>query len=237
MDGVAFEMHLPILPPLGRSPWKIGLFPPDCAVVQGWLNGAVRAIHPTKQLLLDTTVSLIDEFGPQGFTVDNLLDASGISKGSLYHHFEDFHDVIEQAQVLRFSRYVDEDIRILTGLLSSASSREDLGLRFTEVIMAGSSPERAAARADRASIVGLTRHSKKFADSLAVEQQRLTDALADVAREMQERAWIRRDLDVNALATFVQAYSFGLVLNDVTEKPISAAQWATFIGMILSNTL
>lgn len=197
----------------------------------------MRAIHPTKQLLLDTAVGLIDEFGPQGFTVDNLLDASGISKGSLYHHFEDFNDTIEQAQVLRFSRYVDEDIRILTGVLSQATSREDLGLRFGSVIRAGSSPERAAARADRATIVGLARHSKKFADALAVEQQRLTDALADVAREMQERAWIRRDLDVRVLATFVQAYSLGLVLNDVTEKPVTSDQWADFVAMILSNTL
>ncbi len=202
-----------------------------------WLNSDVRTVHPTKQLLLDTAISLIDEFGPQGFTVDNLLDASKISKGSLYHHFEDFHDVIEQAQVARFARFVDEDIQVLTSLLTSASSREDLGQRFADVVLGSASPGRAEARADRASIVGMARHSKKFADSLAIEQQRLTDSLADVAREMQERGWISADLDVVALATFVQAYSLGVVLNDVTEKPISVERWATFIGRVLSQSL
>ena len=202
-----------------------------------WLNSDVRTVHPTKQLLLDTAISLIDEFGPQGFTVDNLLDASKISKGSLYHHFEDFHDVIEQAQVARFARFVDEDIRVLTSLLTSASSREDLGQRFADVVLGSASPGRSEARADRASIVGMARHSKKFADSLAIEQQRLTDSLADVAREMQERGWISADLDVVALATFVQAYSLGVVLNDVTEKPISVERWATFIGRVLSQSL
>ena len=202
-----------------------------------WLNGDVRNVHPTKQLLLDTAVSLIDEFGPQGFTVDNLLDASKISKGSLYHHFEDFHDVIEQAQVARFARFVDEDIRNLTSLLSTANSREELGQRFGDLVLNSAAPGRADARADRASIVGLSRHSKKFADALAVEQQRLTDSLADVAREMQERGWINANLDVVALATFVQAYSLGAVLNDVTEKPISVERWATFIGQILSQSL
>lgn len=197
----------------------------------------MRSVHPTKQLLLDTAISLIDEFGPQGFTVDNLLDASKISKGSLYHHFEDFHDVIEQAQVARFARYVDEDIRQLTGLLASASSRDELGQRFAEVIMASASSGRAEARADRATIVGLSRHSKKFADSLALEQQRLTDSLADVAREMQQRGWINESLDVYALATFVQAYSLGLVLNDVTEKPLPAEQWANFVATVLGNSL
>ncbi|MGA0118669.1 MAG: TetR/AcrR family transcriptional regulator [Ilumatobacteraceae bacterium] len=197
----------------------------------------MRTIHPTKQLLLDTAISLIDEFGPQGFTVDNLLDASKISKGSLYHHFEDFHDVIEQAQVARFARFVDEDIVVLTVLLSTSTSREDLGQRFAEVVQSSAAPGRAEARADRASIVGLSRHSKKFADALAVEQQRLTDSLADLAREMQERGWIAKDLDVVVLATFVQAYSLGVVLNDVTEKPISVDRWATFIGRVLSQTL
>lgn len=223
MGGVAFKMHVPILP-LQRGG-------------TAWLNRDVRSIHPTKQLLLDTAVSLIDEFGPQGFTVDNLLDASKISKGSLYHHFEDFHDVIEQAQVTRFARFVDEDIRVLTSLLATANSREELGQRFAEVVRASATPGRAEARADRASIVGLSRHSKKFADALAVEQQRLTDSLADVAREMQERGWINAELDVVALATFVQAYSLGVVLNDVTEKPISVERWATFVGHMLAQSL
>lgn len=223
MGSVTFKMHKDSLPLI----WS----------VSAWLNSDVRSVHPTKQLLLDTAISLIDEFGPQGFTVDNLLDASKISKGSLYHHFEDFHDVIEQAQVARFARYVDEDIRQLTGLLTSASSRDELGQRFAEVIMASASSGRAEARADRATIVGLSRHSKKFADSLALEQQRLTDSLADVAREMQQRGWINESLDVHALATFVQAYSLGLVLNDVTEKPLSAEQWASFVGTVLGNSL
>ena len=223
MGSVTFKMHRDSLPLI----WS----------VLAWLNGDVRTVHPTKQLLLDTAVSLIDQFGPQGFTVDNLLDASKISKGSLYHHFEDFHDVIEQAQVTRFARYVDEDVRVLTSLLTSASSREELGQRFTEVIMASAALERAEARADRATIVGLSRHSKKLADALALEQQRLTDSLADVAREMQERGWINADLDVYALATFVQAYSLGLVLNDVTEKPLSSQQWSTFVATVLGNSL
>jgi AcrR family transcriptional regulator len=80
----------------------------------------VTSLHPTKTKLIETAVSLIDEFGPIGFTVDALLERSSISKGSLYHHFVDFSDVIEQAQVIRFSRYIDEDIKALFEMLSSA---------------------------------------------------------------------------------------------------------------------
>ena len=83
--------------------------------------------------MLETAVSLIDEFGPIGFTVDALLDRSGISKGSLYHHFVDFSDVIEQAQVIRFSRYIDEDIKALFEMLSSTSLEEIIVLAHCRI--------------------------------------------------------------------------------------------------------
>jgi len=194
-------------------------------------------MHPTKGLLLDTAVSLIDEFGPQGFTVETLLEMSKISKGSLYHHFHDFSDVIEQAQVARFSRYVDQDIMLLVGLLKSATSREDLETKFSMIVQGAGLPGRDAARSDRAAILGMARHSKKFAEGLALEQQRVTDVLTDIAREMQERGWINKDLDAAVLATFVQAYSMGFVLNDNTTNPISIERWSAFISLMLSKVL
>lgn len=193
--------------------------------------------HPTKAKLLDTAVSLIDEFGPIGFTVDSLLERSGISKGSLYHHFVDFSDVIEQAQVIRFSRYIDEDIQALFEVLSSANSGAQLRERFESLVLATSDPSRADARSDRATIVGLARHSKNFAVALGKEQQRVTDALADIVREAQERGFIRQDVDVRVLATFVQTYTLGFVLNDITIDPIAPDDWSKFVGALLAASL
>ena len=192
-------------------------------------------MHPTKGLLQETAINLIDEFGPQGFTVETLLETSKISKGSLYHHYHDFSDVIEQAQVARFSRYVDQDIMLLVGLLKSATSREDLESKFAMIVQGAGLPGRDASRADRAAILGMARHSKKLADGLAVEQQRVTDVLTDIAREMQERGWINKDLDAAVVATFVQAYSMGFVLNDITSNPISIERWSSFISFMLGK--
>lgn len=222
MGYVTFRMHIP-----------------HCGTNESqgraWKNKEVTSMHPTKALLLETAVSLIDEFGPQGFTVETLLETSKISKGSLYHHFHDFSDVIEQAQVARFSRFVDQDIALLVDLLRSSKSREDLQSKFAIIVQGAGMPGREVARADRAAILGMARHSKKFAKGLAVEQQRLTDVLTDIAREMQERGWISKDVDASVVATFVQAYSLGFVLNDNTINPISIEQWSAFISMMLSK--
>jgi len=46
--------------------------------------------HPTKVALIEVVKEMIAEFGADGFTVEMVLAESGISRGSLYHHFEDF---------------------------------------------------------------------------------------------------------------------------------------------------
>ena len=50
-------------------------------------------MHPTKSLLISTTVKLLGTRLPGEIAVDEILDASGISKGSLYHHFEDLGEL------------------------------------------------------------------------------------------------------------------------------------------------
>lgn len=185
--------------------------------------------HPTKVLLIETAIELIDEFGPQGFTVETLLETSKISKGSLYHHFEDFSDVIEQAQVARFSRQTETDAQATIQLLQGAPTQQEWLDRMVGIIKASSSPERAPFRSDRATIIGLSRHSKRLADALAVEQQRVTDSFSDIAREMQEKGWLRKDLNPRAVGTFAQAYTFGFVLNDITSDPLSLEEWTELL--------
>ena len=201
------------------------------------MNEGVRATHPTKMHLLDTAVSLIDEFGAQGFTVEQLLEKSTISKGSLYHHFEDFSDVIVQAQVVRFSQYVAEDIEQLTSVMMNTTSREDLIVRLDLVTRASHAPDRAPRRFDRAAIIASVQYSEKGRAQLSVAQQHLTDAISDVIRELQERQLIDAAIDPRSLSTFIQAYSLGLVLNDVTAEPVDHEAWLALIGRMVRGLI
>ena len=202
-----------------------------------WLNGVMRADHPTKVALLSTTVELIDDRGVNGFTVETLLERSGISKGSLYHHYADFSAVIEAAQIARFARYVDEDIAALMSVLQSSSSREDLLERLSLIAKSVHHSSRRAQRADRAAIIGLARSSENFAQRLGVEQQRLTDALTDLVREGQNRGFINQGLNARALATFVQSYSLGKVLDDIVAESLTEEAWDALIQRIFTAIL
>ena len=187
--------------------------------------------------LLDTAVGLIDEFGAQGFTVEQLLERSNISKGSLYHHFEDFADVIVQSQVVRFSQYVAEDIETLTSVMVNTTSREDLIARLDQVSRASHAPDRASRRFDRIGIIASTQYSAQGRTQLSIAQQQLTDAIADVVRELQERGFIDASIDPSSVSTFIQAYSLGLVLNDVTAEPVDHEKWLALMGRMVRGLI
>ena len=202
-----------------------------------WLNRGVRDIHPTKVHLTETAVALIDEHGSQGFTVEQLLETSNISKGSLYHHFEDFHDVIMQAQVVRFARYVEEDIEALTRVLLAASSREDMFGRIDLISRATHDAARSVRRADRIEILAGARHSEKMKNALGPTQARLTDAIADLVREMKAKELISGSLNPGAVAVFIQSYSLGLIVNDVSNNPIDLEEWHATISRMMRGLL
>jgi AcrR family transcriptional regulator len=197
----------------------------------------MRDLHPTKSHLTETAVALINEHGPHNFTVDQLLDMSKISKGSLYHHFEDFNDVIIAAQVERFAQYVEEDIAGVTQVLLAATSREDLLKRLDTVSLIAHSPERATRRGDRMEILSSARHSEKMKLALGPVQARLTASFTDLIREMQSRQWVTPEISPEAVAVFIQAYSLGLVVNDASSEHIDMAAWHQLISRVLRTLI
>lgn len=197
----------------------------------------MRDIHPTKVHLIEVAAALIDQFGSQGFTVEQLLEKSNISKGSLYHHFEDFHDVIMHAQVQRFARYVEEDIEALTRVLLAATSREDMFDRLDLISRATHDAARSVRRADRIEILAGARHSEKMKNALAPTQARLTVAIADLVREMKTKEFVNQDLDSTAVAVFIQAYSLGLIVNDVSNEQVDLEKWHSLISRMTRGLL
>lgn len=61
-------------------------------------------VHETKQRLLEAGVALLLERGYGGTSVQDLLDQTGIPKGSFYHHFESKEDMALQAVELYTSQ-------------------------------------------------------------------------------------------------------------------------------------
>lgn len=191
----------------------------------------MKATHPTKQKLIDVTVALLETKQPHEVQVDEILETSGISKGSLYHHFTDLNELLEVAITARYALYVDMSIGFMTTELF-VNNKEDLykGLiRLTELTQ---DTKRAKYRLERARALALSEGNARFAKMLGEEQARLTNALADIIHDLQNKELVSRKYDAKVIATFIQSYTLGVVINDVTIEPITMEPWREMINDI-----
>jgi AcrR family transcriptional regulator len=192
-------------------------------------------MHPTKQILLETAVALLDELPSDEVTSDTVLRRSGISKGSLYHHFPDYGHLIDDAEVIRFARYVDGSIDVLTAIIREATTAQELVASLKAVTRATQSPGRQESRRARIYLLGLATQRPHLQELLGREQQRLTEGLADLFREAQARGWFRSNLDPMAAALLVQTYSLGLWLDDITPDPVHTDSWVALIDELVDR--
>lgn len=182
-------------------------------------------------------VELLDGDDPEHVTADQVLQLSGISKGSLYHHFEDYEDLVEAALIYRFSRTVDESIIALTNVLISSQTKDELVLQLTEFNKQVQHPERRQYRLERARAAGMAFSSPRFEESLGLEQQRLTAAFMDLVTEAQHKGWFRKELDPLATAVFVQAYTIGRLIDDISPEKVSPEAWNALVQDFVTRVL
>lgn len=200
-------------------------------------RGAESAPHPTRVALLDVTKQLIAAHGTDGFTVEMVLSESGISRGSLYHHFQDFPDLVESALVEVNRAYVQGSIELISAALGAATSKEEFLAAINLVTRTLHSEERFKARIDRVRMISLCTDSPTFREKFGEAQAELIDSLAEVIHRAQEVGWVRSDFDAKSLATFMSAYTVGVALNDVSADPITFDQWNVLVREAIGRFL
>lgn len=187
------------------------------------------SLHPTKKRLLAAAVDFLESLAPENITVDLILQQTGISKGSLYHHFNDFYDLINTAMMSSFSDSVDESIDALSSIVLKSHDVDDFLFGLRQVTESTQSAATRVARFRRARLLALAEERPDLHRQLAAQQARLTSALAALFVEAQVKGWIRKDLDPMACAVFIQAYTFGKIIDDIVESPIEADDWCNLI--------
>ncbi|MEY3806587.1 MAG: hypothetical protein RIR69_1399, partial [Actinomycetota bacterium] len=180
-----------------------------------------KNVHPTRDALIATAMHLLETQNPDDIKVEEILAVSGISSGSLYHHFADLSDLIDHAMIARFTAYSDRNIDALAELTNTARDRESFVAVFRAYNALQVAPDRASARTLRVQVVARAASDERFRTLFLAEQDRIINAVSDIAREFQSRGIVDSDLDPTAVAVFFGVYNIGLVVNDLLSDPAS----------------
>ena len=195
------------------------------------------SLHPTKRALVQTVLNELKTKKALDLTSELILEKSGISKGSLYHHFEDFDDLIETAQVFRYAAYVDQSIHLLTKVFQISKNRDEMVAELKKVTRFTQSPDLMPQRMDRATSISLANANPRMMKKMHAQQDRLNEAIIDIFREARDRGWINKEIDLHAGAIFIQAYTLGVIINDVSGTKVNANAWEELIDLFLEKVI
>lgn len=176
-------------------------------------------------------MDLIAEKGEAGLRVVEVADRAGVSAASIYNYFANRDVLVATARTEQYVEAVDMDVRRIREVLLTAADPDAMVALMREVTQSASAADRAGTRWRRAEIIGAARHRPELAARLSESQHKVNLELASVARLGQERGLIDADLDPMALAVFVQAFTFGLLLADIdTHAHLDDRAWLDVVS-------
>ena len=191
----------------------------------------------TRDRVLDVVLELLEAGGEVAVRIDDVRDRSGVSIGSIYHHFGHRDGLIVAAQVRRFARFAEAEIAALSDIVERSASVAQFRRALRQLTLQTSSELRVAERWARVAVLASTVGRPELAEEVRAIQTQLTDEFQAHVAQGQVRGFFRADLDPRAVVLFVEAYSLGLALNDMDARPVSEKDWEKVMWTVLDGLI
>ena len=81
----------------------------------------------------------------------------------------------------------------------------------------------------------LFRSNPRFQKALGAEQDRLTQALADLVSQAQTKGFADPALDPHSVAVFIQAYTLGRAVDEISDSEKNHEAWNHLIDLVVDK--
>ncbi len=193
--------------------------------------------NETRQNLIKATSDLMDLHAIEDISAAMVLERAGASKSSMYHFFEDFSDLLEQTYIVRFGETVAISIRVIEKIIARSTTKEEFFVALDRLTASTQDRGIASIRFSRARELARSERHEKFRKSLGKLQQQLTDSLTLAFETAQEKGFLNKSIEARTGAVFIQAYTLGRIVDDITTTHMNDADWEKLIGRIAREVL
>jgi AcrR family transcriptional regulator len=193
--------------------------------------------NETRHNLIQATSELMDLHAIEDISAAMVLERSGASKSSMYHFFEDFADLLEETYLVRFGETVRESIIVIEKIIARSTTKEEFFVALDRLTASTQARENASLRFRRARKLGRAEKNEKFKIALGELQQQLTDSLTLAFETAQEKGFLNKTFEARTGAVFIQAYTLGRIVDDITTTHMNDADWEKLIGRIAREVL
>jgi AcrR family transcriptional regulator len=185
---------------------------------------------PTVARAIDATIGLIDEFGEERLRIQDVTVRSGVTNGSLMHHFGSREGLIAAALATRYDRSVAERIRTFGALTGPP---EVVATGLGAVLVGTGQPLRMESRLARLRALSFARHRPELRQALTDSLRAAERALADRLRVGQASGQLVEGITAGALTVFAEASTVGMLVDGALLEPLPSEDWEAFFAVLL----
>jgi AcrR family transcriptional regulator len=192
--------------------------------------------HETIQLLIGATEKVIASQGEASVRIQDISAQTGISIGSIYHHFGDRDGLIRATQVHKFSDTVRNDIPRVKNFMEQMHKVSDLADRYDEMLDFVKSHFKHQSAVERTAVIGNTVGRPMMMNELVAAQTDLIDSCTEAVQPLYERGLFKDHLTARSVAVVVLGLLLGRAVSELDATPIADEAWArtmlsAFAGM------
>ncbi len=177
-----------------------------------------RALDTINVVIL-ATVKRLEDGGEAAVNIKDLAVETGVSYGAIYHHFKDRDGLIRAAQFERLRQQPGGDIVSLGAALDTQGDLVDFVLAIRAISMSIADPQRAKVRLVRSSVISSSLNNPELRAALTELESGVMVELAALVAKAQQLGIADPTLDPKAVAVYIEALSYGIVLMEFMEDP------------------
>ena len=185
----------------------------------------------SRQQLIDTALEIILKEGIDALRIEVVCERVGVTKGSLYWHFQDRQGLIREALFEQLRRLSAEQIESLDKAIDSGASREEYLLRVAGTLVDPFDTNESEARWQRWEMLATARRDPELRKMMADLQRAHQRYLVDIALKAQQRGILRRDVDPSAVAAAITAIALGS--NNLSYLDVDGPSPEAWNGLLL----
>ena len=182
----------------------------------------------TKRALLDAAIADMEATGEASIRITKILKESGVTNGSLYHHFGSREGLVREAIAERFLGSVTEGLIVFAERVAKVRTSEEMFALYRKELLRIGTPEVKMQRTRRMTALAAALPRAELLERVIADQGKYFDGAADALSRLQDRGLIKADVDVRAFAAWFLGLSLSRLLSDIDPDLDPDTEWSEY---------
>lgn len=163
----------------------------------------------SREELLDAALQIIAERGIDALRIEDVCEKVGVTKGSLYWHFQDRQGLIRAAILEQLRRIAERQLQIVDRAVDAPISRDEYLLTVAGALANPFDATEVESRWQRWELLATARRDPEVHELMKEIQRNHQLYLTGMATKAQQRGILRGDVDPAAVAAAITAIALG----------------------------